>query len=137
MAKSYSISVNIGGKKFYIIADEKPDYLTDIAKCVDESISEIMGTNKNMTFERAAVLSALKFCDDSRKLQNDINEDEDNLRKQVMQYSKELSKLTRENKNLEKQISELKKEYESKIISLANEFTTNEKESRQVMDLAR
>ena len=136
MAKSYSISVNIGGKKFYIIADEKPDYLTDIAKCVDESISEIMTANKNITLERATVLSALKFCDDSRKLQSDVDKDEDNLRKQVMQYSKELTKLTRENKNLEKQISELKKEYEDKIINLANEFGTSDK-SRQVMDLAR
>lgn len=124
MSKGYSIRVNIGGKSFGIISDEKPDYLSDIADRVDKSISSMLFSNSSLTFEKAAVLAALKFCDDAKKgedsgkaelksVKKDI--EDDNLRRQVMEYSKELAELTKENKLLRKSIAELKRKYE-KII---------------------
>lgn len=124
MSKGYSIRVNIGGKSFGIISDEKPDYLSDIADRVDKSISSMLFSNSSLTFEKAAVLAALKFCDDAKKCEemtaakpdtpkNDV--ENDNLRRQVIEYSKELEAVSRENKMLRKSLSNLRKEYEDKL----------------------
>lgn len=128
MSKGYSIRVNIGGKSFRIISDEKPEYLSDVADRVDKSISAMLFSNPSLTYEKAAVLAALKFCDDATKKEiseNNIKEEssqqiteEDNLRKQVVEYSNELSKLTKENKLLHKSLAELRKDYEEKLTEL-------------------
>lgn len=128
MSKGYSIRVNIGGKSFRIISDEKPEYLSDVADRVDKSISAMLFSNPSLTYEKAAVLAALKFCDDATKREiseNNIKEEssqqiteEDNLRKQVVEYSNELSKLTKENKLLHKSLAELRKDYEEKLTEL-------------------
>jgi len=128
VSKGYSIRVNIGGKSFRIISDEKPEYLSDVADRVDKSISAMLFSNPSLTYEKAAVLAALKFCDDATKREiseNNIKEEssqqiteEDNLRKQVVEYSNELSKLTKENKLLHKSLAELRKDYEEKLTEL-------------------
>lgn len=130
MAKGYSIRVKIGGRSFGIISDEKPEYLTEVAESVDKSISTLLAQNSKMTFERAAVLSALKFCDDSKKYsiphveeKDEIKDKEsDNLRHRIMEYSKELSKLTREYKALEKELKNVKKEYEEKLKAVSKKL---------------
>ena len=112
MSKGYSIRVNIGGKSFSIISSEKPEYLADVADRVDKSISSMLLSNPALTYEKAAILSALKFCDDAKKGEEERqiaddaqkNNDEDNLRRQLVEYSKELSRLTQENKLLHKNI---------------------------------
>ena len=125
VSKGYSIRVNIGGKSFRIISDEKPEYLSDVADSVDKSISAMLFANPALTYEKAAVLAALKFCDDAKKSEiNKENEnslrltEEDNLRKKVVEYSNEIEKLSKENKLLHKNLAELRKEYEDKISRL-------------------
>ena len=113
MSKGYSIRVQIAGRSFDIISNEKPEYLKSIAKKVDESISVMLKAHPEMTFERAAVLSALNYCDDaSRKTISEYekkSEDEaNNLRQQVIQYANELSAITKKYKKLEKELNEIK-----------------------------
>lgn len=115
MSKGYSVRVKICGKTYGVISDSKPEYLKDIAMRVDESIAGLMLKNSNLTLEKASILTALKFCDDANKKninseQNDCMQDDDNnLRKQVIEYSKELSKLSKENRELKREIEKLKK----------------------------
>mgnify|MGYP004636763869 FL=1 len=127
MSKGYSIRINIGGKSFRIISDEKPEYLSDVAERVDKSVTSLLYSNPTLTYEKAAVIAALKFCDDAKKSElSKISEseksllisDEDSLRKQVIDYSKELEEATKENKLLHKSMSELKKEYKQKLEKL-------------------
>lgn len=136
MSKGYSIRINIGGKSFRIISDEKPEYLSDVAERVDKSVTSLLYSNPTLTYEKAAVLTALKFCDDAKKAElSKITEseksllisDEDSLRKQVMDYSKELEDLTKENKLLHKSISELKKEYRERLNAMESQIKDYEK----------
>lgn len=111
VSKGYSIRVRIGGKEFGIISNEKPEYLTEIAHCVDNSITSLLRINPEMTYERAAVLSALKFCDNAKKNAENKqtlpeNSEDDNLRRQVIQYANELSEMTQRCKKLEKELKE-------------------------------
>ena len=126
LSKGYSIRVRIGGRSLSIISDAKPEYMMKVASKVDNSISGLLKSNSGLTFEKAAILTALKFCDEAtnvKDIQNDHAPDSvtkveketahdaesDNLRKQVIAYSKELSRLERENKMLIKEIEALKK----------------------------
>ena len=128
VSKGYSIRVNIGGKSFRIISDEKPEYLSDVADKADKSISALLLSNPLLTYEKAAVLAALKFCDDATKREmseNNLRKDcsqqiteEDNLRKQVIEYSNELTRISKENKLLHKNLAELRKNYDDKLTAL-------------------
>ena len=44
--------------------------------------------------------------------------EEDNLRKQVIEYSNELTRISKENKLLHKNLAELRKNYEDKLTAL-------------------
>ncbi|MBQ3037695.1 MAG: cell division protein ZapA [Clostridia bacterium] len=139
MSKGYSIRVRIGGRTFSIISDEKPEYLTQVAAAVDRSISGMLSSNPNLTFERAAVLSALKFCDDSQKntesvpVKKDSAED-DRLRQQVVEYSKELEKATQKQKQLEKEIKELKTLHETKMAEVKKAYDAREIQFREYIN---
>ena len=115
LSKAYSIRVRIGGRSFGIISDDKPEYLSQIAKEVNDSVTGLLSVNPKLTFEKAAILTALIYCDDVKKSKiSDVgyaaDDENNNLRKQVISYSNELTRLTKENKLLLKEIEELKKQ---------------------------
>ena len=101
MARGTRTEVVIAGKKYAIMSDDNSDYLIKIAKCVNNSISEMISSSRSLNVEGAAVLTALKYCDDVHKLKDKKNDD-DRLMKQIISYSDELSKMSQENKNLKK-----------------------------------
>lgn len=136
VSKGYSIRIRIAGRTFGIISDEKPEYLKRIAQDVDESISKMLANNPNLTFERAAVLAALKYCDDAKKAQTkgyieNTNNDHDNLRQQVMQYANELSEMSEKCKSLEKELIEQKKEDENMISEIKMHYQAREAQFRE------
>lgn len=119
MSKGYSIKVNIGGKSYGLISSEKPEYLSDVAERVDKSITKLLSDNPSLTYEKAAILTALKFCDDAKKSEQlnlsteeiiDYGGEIHNFRRQLVEYSKEIATLTKENRQLLKELSILKKE---------------------------
>lgn len=139
MSKGYSIRVRIGGRTFSIISDEKPEYLTEVASTVDKSISGMLVSNPNLTFERAAVLSALKFCDDSKRNNIGTGEknnsaEDDRLRQQVVEYSKELEKSIQRQKQLQKEIKELKAQHEAKMIEVKKAYDAREIQFREYIN---
>ena len=112
VSKGYSIRVKICGRSFNMISDEKPEYLRNIAAKVNDSICTILAANPDMKFENAAVLSAVKFCDDSMKKSSSddvqMPSEEDNLRQQVIRYANELSEVSAKCRRLEKLLSKKK-----------------------------
>ncbi len=112
MAKETRTEVVIAGKKYAIMSDDNPEYIKQLSKNISNSISELICANRSMTVEQAAVLTALKYCDDVNKLKNREKkpDDEDRLMKQIISYSDELSKISQENKNLKKIIENYEKE---------------------------
>ena len=125
----------------WIISDEKPEYLADVANEVDKSISGLLEKDPNLTFERAAVLAALKFCDDANKnmvnIKTENQEQENNIRGEIMEYANELNKVTKENKELIAQIENIKREYDNKITELKMIFRTRELELRDQINKVR
>lgn len=117
MEKQETVKVNICGRGFSLTSGDDPEYLIKVAKKVDRSIVKLMKGNIGLTFDQAAVLVALKYCDDYEKKkasqQLKSNQDE-NLGKRLVEYSKELTRATAKIKALEKEISKLKKEQDNK-----------------------
>ena len=111
MPDNMGTEVIIAGKKFTIMSNDKPEHLRELSLDVDESIRKLIMSNIQMTIENAAILTALNFCDDIHKLKEQPKEidEEDRLMQQIIEYSKELSELSAENKRLKKVIDELKK----------------------------
>lgn len=109
--KGNRTEVVIAGRRLAIMSDDKPEYLREISKCVNNSIGELLSSNKGMSLEKAAILSALKFCDDIHKMKerSQTQDNEDRLMQQIIEYSNELSKIQLENRNLKKIIGEYEK----------------------------
>lgn len=117
MTKKDKVRVTIGGRCFYLTSADDPKYLLGIAGKIDKEISALVRENVGLGFEQAAVLTALKYCDDLEKKLSERRErdrDEENLGKRLVQYSKELTRATARIKSLEKELARLKKEQEEK-----------------------
>lgn len=114
MSKGYSIQVKIGGKSYGVISDAKPEYMSMIASRVDNIISQIMAKNSSLSYERASVMAALKFCDEAYEAKENCPKEEkstldnDNIRRQIMEYSREIQRLTDQNKYLKSELERIK-----------------------------
>lgn len=113
MNKKDKVRVVIGGRPFYLTSGDNSEYLKNIAKKIDDLIGELIKNNIGLTFEQAAVLVALKYCDDYEKAvksnEKQTKEDED-LGRRLVNYSKELTRATARIKALEKELAGFKKE---------------------------
>lgn len=113
------IRVDIMGRGFNLVSDEKGNYLEMISKEVDKKMRELKENNPRLAYDTAAVLTALNFCDElheEKTKQVSGNEDaETNLiRSQLVEYSKELSRATATIKRLEKELEQMKAERKNK-----------------------
>lgn len=100
------VTINVNGIEYKLKGEESAEYLSDIAKEVDEKIREMINLNKNFTLQSSAVLLAINYCDQVRKLKNE-HLDLDNM---IDGCNVKIQDLINEN-------SELK----SKIIHIENE----------------
>ena len=112
MAIKDKVKVEICGRSFFLTSADEPEYLIKIADKIDKDILKLMKKNIGVTFEQAAILIAMKYCDDcekkTKKHEKKFAEDE-NLGKRLVEYSKELTRATTKIKALEKEIARLKK----------------------------
>lgn len=100
------VTVLVAGQKFTILSEESETYVVDLAAKIDARITAL--TLKNMTREKAAVLTALDFADDiekDKKAQAQIKE-------QIKDYIREISELSAECESLKAQADRLKEEKE-------------------------
>ena len=105
------IKLNICGTDYVIISDETEEYMRNIADEVSDEMDEILKTNVRVSVVMAAVLTALKYCDESKKYMSDA----DNLRTQIKDYLEEsvnakmqADEAKKEKLKLEKEIETLK-----------------------------
>lgn len=138
MAKSCRVHVEIRGRGFNLLSDDNPDYLVEVANKVDARMSEVIEKNPQLTFEKAALLTALNYCDDlekCRRLQKEQRDSgEDHVRAQLMEYAKELSRASDVIKNLEKELETAKKENDDKLEQIKREYELKEKEIMDMID---
>lgn len=134
------IRVDIMGRGFNIVSGEKADYLKRVAAEVDERMRKLKEENPKLNYDTAAVLTSLNLCDelfierDGGQTEEEIEEESDNIRSQLVEYSRELSKAANTIKRLEKEIDKIKKESREKEEKMSKEYAAKEKEMLDMLE---
>lgn len=102
------VKLNICGADYIIISDETEEYMKEISSMVDVEMRETIEKNDRISVTMAAVLSALKYCDEFIK----ATRSEDNLRDQIKSYLEECAKYRSESDSKNNEIESLKKQVE-------------------------
>lgn len=104
------VKVVICGKEYALQTEDEPTYVYALARKLEKNISDLVGSNTNISVYSASVMIALSTLDNINK----CNEDMDNLRVQIKEYVDEAGKARlerdnalRENEALRKKIVEL------------------------------
>ena len=135
------IRVDIMGRGFNLVSGENTDYLLRVAKEVDKRMRDLKNENPKLMYDTAAVLTSLNLCDElfevisenERKKKNSKEEDE-NIRSQLVEYSKELSKATSTIKKLERELDKIKRESREQQERVKKEYEAKEKEILDMLD---
>ena len=104
------VSVVVAGQRFTILTDKSEKYVRDIASEIDAHINSLVLTS-NMTRERAAVLTAMDYADDSVLDRENIAA----VKEQIKDYVQEIERLQDNNAKLVSDYNLLKAEYERLI----------------------
>lgn len=104
------VSVVVAGQRFTILTDKSEKYVRDIASEIDARINSLVLTS-NMTRERAAVLTAMDYADDSVIDRENIAA----VKEQIKDYVQEIERLQDNNAKLVSDYNLLKAEYERLI----------------------
>ena len=137
------VRVDIMGRGFNLVSGENTDYIISVAKEVDAKMRELKDENPKLTYDTAAVLTALNLCDELMRLKNEaenderldeINKEDNKIRSQLVEYSKELSRATGTIKKLERELEKLKKESREKEEKVKREYEAKEKEILDMLD---
>ena len=105
------VKVTICGKDYLIQTTEKDNYLTNLAKMLEQKITKLTDANDTTTISTASILVSLDLLDESYKSSADM----DNIRNQISSYVEEankarmeLDKLYREVRDRDSEIEKLK-----------------------------
>lgn len=102
------VIVEVNGVEYTIVSYESEEYVREVAAEVSKRISAIQLKTMRSTKVDAAILTALDFCDENKKLQ----ENNDNMRQQIVGYIDEISTLNKKMSALEKKLKLLVPEEE-------------------------
>ena len=108
--KKTKVSVFVAGQRFNIITEKSEKYVLDIASEIDARINSLV-ISQDMTRERAAVLTALDYADDSELDKENIAA----VKEQIKDYLHEIERLRDNNAKLISDYNLLKAEYERLI----------------------
>lgn len=129
------VKLNICGTDYTIISDEKEEYMEEIAREINSTMNMTLKNNMRVSVTMAAVLAALRYCDESKKSMADA----DNLRTQIKDYLEEsvearmhadearneVLKLDKEIKNLKEKL----KKYDEILKEIQNHTGNNQLKS--------
>lgn len=81
MEHSSRVRVSICGKNFTIISDEGQEHITSVANDVNNRMSELMSSNSKITYDMAAVLTALNLSSElkTERMLGSIKDDLDSV----------------------------------------------------------
>jgi chromosome segregation ATPase len=122
------VSVVVAGQRFTILTDKSEKYVRDIASEIDARINSLV-VSSNMTRERAAVLTAMDYADDSVLDRENIAA----IKEQIKDYVQEIERLQNNNAKLISDYNLLKAEYE-RLIEERQTAQNFEENAKKAMD---
>ena len=123
------VSVFAAGQRFTILTDKSEKYVRDIASEIDARINSLV-LSGNMTRERAAVLTAMDYADDSVLDRENIAA----VKEQIKDYVQEIERLQDNNAKLVSDYNLLKAEYERLIEERQSAQSTEENAKKELAD---
>ncbi len=114
------VTISVNGVEYKLRGEESKEYLTQIAREVDDKIKDMIASNKNLTVNSSAILLSINYCDQVHKLNGEkesLNDSIDKCNERIQSLIDENSELKNkminiENKNEELQIKNMKLEEE-------------------------
>ena len=123
------VSVVVAGQRFTILTDKSEKYVRDIASEIDARVNSLV-VSSNMSRERAAVLTAMDYADDSMLDRENIAA----VKEQIKDYVQEIERLQDNNAKLVSDYNLLKAEYERLIEERQNAQDLEEKAKKKLDD---
>lgn len=130
MTNKERVIVNINGQEFSVLGNESEEYITSIAKIVDDNIKEITSKNKRLSQSMAAILAAFNMADKYTKTLNELNE----LNKNVVEPLKNFEQMKADLYNSNNKLQGLKDEcnsYKDELLQSKREIENLNKTVRQ------
>ena len=78
-----TMEISIMGQKFMIKSDSDYDYVTHVAKNVDQKINEVLQNTKSVASLNVAILAAMNIADEYFKFQRDKKERFNKVEKKI------------------------------------------------------
>lgn len=103
------VKLNICGCECVISSDDSESYVRSIGDEVEKAMEDITGKNERISVTMAAIITALRFCDESHKSANGA----DNLRSQIKDYLEDSSHARTEAEEARREIERLKREIQT------------------------
>lgn len=103
---SKNVIIYVAGQRFSIRTKDSEEYVISTGEHVDLRIKGIQNDNPRLNRDACAILAALDYCDDMRKLSSRV----DVLREQVKDYLDDSESLRSENAELKAEVEKLKAE---------------------------
>lgn len=104
--ESKNVIIYVAGQRFSIRTKDTEEYVISTGEQVDLRIKGIQNDNPRLNRDACAILAALDYCDDMRKLSTRV----DILRDQVKDYLADGEKLRSENAVLKSEVEKLNEE---------------------------
>lgn len=96
-------NIEIAGLPLTIVSDEEKEHIEAVASVLDERVRDLTVRNKRCSKVDAALLCALDYCSEAKKLEEQIH----NLEAQIALYEANLKRYRDENTELKGMINEL------------------------------
>ncbi|WP_444642779.1 cell division protein ZapA [Caproiciproducens sp. R1] len=103
------VKLNICGCECVISSDDSESYVRSIGDEVEKAMDDITGKNERVSITMAAVITALRYCDEAHKSAGGA----DNLRSQIKDYLEDSSHARMEAEEARREIERLKREIQT------------------------
>lgn len=103
------VRLNICGTECTLTSEDNETYVLALGDEVEKSIQSIMSKNDRVSLTLAAIITALSFCDDSKK----ATATADNLRSQIKDYLEDSSRSRLEADEARREIERMKQEIQT------------------------
>ena len=113
--------LKMAGQEITVNSTESAEYMNELAEIVDASICKVLESEVRATPFMAILLTAVEFCDDARKAQQNV----DNMRAQMKAYIEDSNHAREEFNECKRELIRVQKEYDKLLLEYNN--TINKK----------